>query len=105
MSFSFHFGAFFGRKIRCQKLAKSKANRLTKCQFLAKNGHFLKNFFPQKNVSKWLKMKENRLKCPFLLIYGFLQHFLVEKSGVKNWPKERLIPYQNGNFWPKMAVF
>ena len=78
MSFSFNlglFGAFFGRKIRCQKLGKSKANPIQKCQFLAKNGHFFKNFFSKKNVSKRLKMKRNSLKCHFLLIYGFLEHF------------------------------
>ena len=71
MSFSFNlrlFRVFFGGKIRCQKLARSKANPLPKCQFLAKNGHFLRNFFRKKNVSKWLKMNENRLKCHFLLI-------------------------------------
>ena len=50
-------------------------------------------------------MNENRLKCHFLLIYGYLGHFLVEKLGVKNWPKIRLTPYQNANFWPKMAIF
>ena len=108
MSFSSnlgHFRAFFGRKIRSQKLGKSKANPLPKCQFLAKKGHFLRNFFPKKNVSKWLKMNENRLKCHFPLIYGYLGHFLVEKLGVKNWQKIRLTPYQNANFCPKMAIF
>ena len=101
MSFSFNLGnfrAFFGRKIRCQKLGKSKANPLPKCQFLAKNFHLLRNFFPKKNVSKWFKMNENRSKCHFLLIYGFLGHFLVEILDVKNWPKVRLTPYQNANF-------
>ena len=47
MLFSFNlrlFKPFFGRKIVCQKLAKSKANPLPKCQFLAKNGHFLTKF-------------------------------------------------------------
>ena len=39
------FRAFFGQKIRCQKFGKSKANPLQKCQFLAKNGHFLIIFF------------------------------------------------------------
>ena len=51
MFFSFNlglFGAFFGTKIKCQKLAKSKANPLQKCKFLAKNGHFLSKFFPTK---------------------------------------------------------
>ena len=37
--------AFFVGKIRCQKLAKSKANPLPKCQFLDKNGHFLDLIF------------------------------------------------------------
>ena len=51
MLFSFNlglFGAFFVGKIECQKLAKSKANPLKKCQFLAINGHFLSKFFPTK---------------------------------------------------------
>ena len=50
MSFSFDlelFRAIFSQKIRSQKLGKSKANPLPKCQFLAKNGHFLRNFFPK----------------------------------------------------------
>ena len=71
MLFSFNlwfFRAFFGRKIGCKKFSKSKANPLPKCQFLAKNGHFLKNLFRQKNVSKYLKIKGNSLKYYFLLI-------------------------------------
>ena len=71
MSFSFNLGlfrAFFSRKIRSQKLGKSKTNPLPKCQFLAKNGHFFEKFLSTKNVSKWLKMNENRLKCHFLSI-------------------------------------
>ena len=86
MSFSFNLGlfrAFFGRKNRSQKLAETRAIPLPKCQFLVKNGHFLRKFFPQKKVSKLLKMNENRLKCHFLLIWGILGHFLVEKLGVK----------------------
>ena len=50
-------------------------------------------------------MKESRLKCHFFLIHGFLGHFSVEKLGVKNWPKVRLTPYKNANFWQKMAIF
>ena len=42
------FRAFFGQKIKCQKFAKSKANPLEKCQFLAKNSYFLTKFFPTK---------------------------------------------------------
>ena len=48
---TFHLGlfrAFFGGKIRWQKLTKSKANPLKKCEFFAKNGHFLRNFFRKK---------------------------------------------------------
>ena len=89
MSFSFKLGlsrAFFGRKNRSQKLGKSKANPLPKYQFLQKNAHILRNFFPQKNVYKRLKIKANSLKCHFLLIYRFLGHFLVEKLDVKNSP-------------------
>ena len=51
MLFSFNLGlirAFFCRKIDCQKLAKSKANPLPKCQFLTKIGHFLTKFFSTK---------------------------------------------------------
>ena len=39
------FRAFLGRKIVCQKLAKSMANTLPKCQFLTKNRHFLNKLF------------------------------------------------------------
>ena len=56
MLFSFNlgiFGAFVCGKIECQKLAKSKANPLQKCQFLIKNGHFLSKFFP---IKKRLQM-------------------------------------------------
>ena len=38
------FRAFFGRKIWCEKLGKSKANPLPKYQFFVKNGYFY-NFF------------------------------------------------------------
>ena len=96
--------AFFCGKIRCQKLAKSKANPLPKCQFSPKNGHFWRNFFQRKNVCKWPKMKGNSLKWHFYISWGFLGHFLVEKLGVKNWPKVRLTPYQNANLWPNMAI-
>ena len=54
MLFSFNlglFGAFFDAKIKCQNLAKSKANPLQKCQFLAKNGHFLTKFFFNQKTS------------------------------------------------------
>ena len=50
MLFSFNlelFRAIFCRKIRSQKLGKSKANPLPKCQIFAENGHFLRNFFPK----------------------------------------------------------
>ena len=59
------FRTFFGRKNKCQKMGKSKANPLQKWQ---KNGHFSTIFFTKKNVSKRLKMKGNRLKRCFLLI-------------------------------------
>ena len=51
--------AFFGRKTECQKLAKTKANPLQKCQFLAKNCHFLSKFFRTK---KRLQMTLNESK-------------------------------------------
>ena len=60
--------AFFVGKIRCQKLAKSKANPLPKCQFLAKNGLFWRNFFPRKKVCKWPKIKGDCLKLHFYII-------------------------------------
>ena len=59
------FTALFGRKYKCQKLVKSKANPLQKWP---KIGHFLGIFFRLKNVSKLLKMKGNGLKRRFLLI-------------------------------------
>ena len=61
MSFSLNlelFRASFGRKIGCHKLAKSKANPLPKCQFLAKNGHFLEIFFEKKTSPNGQKRKE-----------------------------------------------
>ena len=108
MSFSLNLGLFraiFGRKIRSQKLGKSKANPNPKMPIFGRKWPFSEKFFSTKNVSKWLKVKGNKLKCHFLLIYFFLGHFLVKKLGVKNWPKVRLTTYQNANFWPKLAIF
>ena len=55
---------FLVEKLVSKNRPKSKANPLEKWQFLV-------NFFLQKNVCKWLKMKENSLKHRLLLIYGF----------------------------------
>ena len=59
-------GHFLVEKLGCQKLTKSKANPLPKCQFLAKNSHFFEKFFPKKTSPNELKMKGNSLKCHFL---------------------------------------
>ena len=39
-------------------------------------------------------MKENSLKHRFLLIYGFLAHFLVDKIGLKKWAKSKANPLE-----------
>ena len=93
------FTAFFRRKNRVKKMAKSKDNPLIKWP---KNDHFSLIFFAPKNHSKWLKMKENGLKQRFLLIQGFLRQFLVEKIRVKKRPKGWLTPYKNDQ---KMTIF